>query len=169
MTGWHLRFGALLAAAFAAAAPAVAAPTQNAKVSASVVKPIVLTWVQDLHLGTISLKPGTWSGAAVSISRTGVFSCANPNVTCAGLRQVARYKAVGTNNMTATITASNVVMRNQADPTKTLLLTLDKPTSISFTNSGQQGVTFAIGGSISLNSATADGTYSGTFSVTVDY
>lgn len=159
----------MLVAAAVAAAPAAAAPTQSATVNATVVKPILLKWVQDLDLGSITLKPGTWSGATVSISRTGVFSCANPNLTCAGFRQVAKYNAVGTNNMTATITASNVVMRNQADPTKTLLLTLDKPASITFTNSGQPGVTFPIGGAITLNSTTADGTYSGTFNVTVDY
>jgi hypothetical protein len=158
----------MVVAAFAAA-PATAAPTQSATVKATVVKPIILSWVQNLDLGSITLKPGTWSGATVSISRTGAFSCASPNLTCAGLRQVAKYNAIGTNNMTATITASNVVMRNQADPTKTLLLTLDKQPSITFTNSGQSGITFAIGGSIVLSSTTADGTYSGTFNVTVDY
>ena len=159
----------LLVGAAVAATPAAAAPTQSATVSASVVKPIVLTWVQDLDLGSITLKPGTWSGATVAISRTGVFSCANPNLTCAGFRQVAKYNAIGTNNMTATITAANVVMRNQADPTKTLLLTLDKPSSITFTNSGQPGITFAIGGAITLAATTAEGTYTGTFNVTVDY
>ena len=159
----------MLLAATLVAAPVAAAPTTSATVNATVVKPIILTWVQDLDLGSITLKPGTWSNATVSISRTGVFSCANPNTTCAGLRQVAKYNAVGTNNMTATITASNVVMRNLADPTKTLTLTLDKPSSITFTNSGQPGITFAIGGAITLNSTTAEGTYTGTFNVTVDY
>ena len=161
--------GTLLTAAVVAAAPATAAPTASATVNATVVKPIILTWVQDLDLGSITLKPGTWSNATVSISRTGVFSCTSPNVTCAGFRQVAKYNAVGTNNMTARITASNVVMRNQADPTKTLLLTLDKPASVTFTNSGQPGITFAIGGAITVNSTTPDGTYTGTFNVTVDY
>ena len=159
----------MLVAATVVATPAAAAPTTSATVNATVVKPIILTWVQDLDLGSITLKPGIWSNATVSISRVGVFSCANPNTTCAGFRQVAKYNAVGTNNMTATITASNVVMRNQADPTKTLTLTLDKPASVTFTNSGQPGITFAIGGSIVLNSTTPEGTYTGTFNVTVDY
>jgi hypothetical protein len=159
----------MFVAATVVATPAAAAPTTSATVNATVVKPIILTWVQDLDLGSITLKPGSWSGATVSISRTGVFSCPSANVTCAGFRQPAKYNAVGTNNMTATITASNVVMRNQADPTKTLLLTLDKPSSITFTNSGQPGINFAIGGAITLNSTTAEGTYSGTFNVTVDY
>jgi hypothetical protein len=159
----------MILAAAVAATPAAAAPTTSATVNATVVKPIVLTWVQDLDLGSITLKPGNWSNATVSISRAGVFSCTNPNTTCAGLSRAAKYNAVGTNNMTATITASNVVMRNQADPTKTLTLMLDKPASITFTNSGQPGITFAIGGSIVLNSTTPEGTYSGTFNVTVEY
>ena len=75
------------------AAPAAAAPssaTVNATVKASVVKPLSLTALQDLDLGTIALGSGSWSGATVSISRTGVFSCANVNTTCSGARQVAR-------------------------------------------------------------------------------
>ncbi len=86
--------GAALAA-FAAAAPAWAAPV--ATVSAQVVRPVELTWVQDLDLGTITLGPGTWSGATVGISQTGVFSCSNANVTCTGTTSVAQYTVVGTN------------------------------------------------------------------------
>ena len=65
MAAEFLRIGTLLVAAAVAAAPAAAAPTQSATVKATVVKPIVLTWVQDLDLGTITLKPGSWSGATV--------------------------------------------------------------------------------------------------------
>jgi hypothetical protein len=37
------------------------------------------------------------------------------------------------------------------------------------TSSGEPGINFDLGGSITLSSATADGTYSGTMNVTVDY
>jgi hypothetical protein len=164
-------FTTLLAAVavLAAAAPARAASSQVATVSATVVKPLTLKWMQNLDLGTIVLGPGTWSNATVGISRTGTFSCTNANVTCSGATQVAKYNITGTNNQTARITAPNVTLVNQNDASKTLILVVDSPGTIAITNSGNPGVNFSLGGSISLSSSTAGGVYSGTFNVTVDY
>ena len=159
----------MMGCAALAATPAHAASSQVATVSATVVKPLALKWVQDLDLGTIVLGPGIWSNATVGISRTGVFSCSNANVTCSGATQVAQYNVQGTNNNTARITAPNVTLTNQSDPTKTLTLTVDNPGSIPIPNSGQPGVNFSLGGSITVSSTTAGGVYSGTFNVTVDY
>jgi hypothetical protein len=156
-------------AALAAAAPARAANNQVAKVSATIVKPLVLTWVQNLDLGTIVLGPGTWSNATVGISRAGAFACTNANVTCSGATQVAKYNVSGTNNQTVRISAPNVILTNQSDPTKTLTLIVDSPGSLVLTNSGPPGTNFALGGSISVSSTTAGGVYAGTFNVTVDY
>ena len=155
-------------AALGAAAPAHAA-NNVATVSANIVKPLILTWLQNLDLGTVVLGPGTWSGATVSINRNGVFSCANTNVTCNGATQVARYNVSGTNNQVVHITAPNVTLTNQSDPTKTLALVVDNPGTVTLTNSGPPGTNFSLGGSISLSSTTAGGTYAGTFNVTVDY
>jgi hypothetical protein len=152
------------------AAPAVPAHavSQTATVKASVVKPLTLTAVQDLNLGTFTLQPGTWTNAIVGISKAGVFTC-NANVTCSGTTQVAQFTVSGTNNQTVKVTAPNVTLVNQADSTQTLLLTVDAPPTISLPNSGTKGVTFNIGGTLSLNATTADGNYSGTLNVTVDY
>ena len=155
-------------AALAAAAPAHAA-NNVATVQANVVKPLILAWLQDLDLGTIALGPGTWSNATVGISRAGVFSCTNANLICTGATQVARYNVSGTNNRTVLISAPNVTLVNQGDPTKTLTMVVDNPGSALLTNSGPPGTNFSLGGSISLSSTTVSGTYSGTFNVTVDY
>jgi hypothetical protein len=40
---------------------------------------------------------------------------------------------------------------------------------VNLGNSGTAGLTFDLGGSISVASTTPDGTYSGTFNVTVNY
>jgi hypothetical protein len=159
----------VLCAASLASAPAAAAPSQSAIVKASVVKPLVLTWVQDFTLGDILLKPGTWTGATVSLSRTGTFSCANANVTCSGTVRVAKYQVTGSNNQIVRISAPNVTLINQSDSSKRLTLTVDNPGTVTIPNSGQPGVTFALGGSIALASTTAEGVYAGTFNVTVDY
>ena len=155
-------------AALAAAAPAHAA-NNVATVQANVVKPLILTWLQNLDLGTIALGPGTWSNATVGISKAGVFSCTNPNLICTGAPQAARYNVSGTNNRTVLITAPNVTLVNQGDPTKTLTMVVDNPGSALLTNSGPPGTNFSLGGSISLSSTTVSGTYSGIFNVTVDY
>lgn len=160
-----------LAASFAVLAAAAPAHAANnvARVSAKVVKPLILTWVQDLDLGTIVLGPGSWSNATVGISRAGVFSCTNPNITCSGATKVATYNVSGSNNQTAVISAPNLTLVNQSDPTQTLTLVVDNPGTVAITNSGPPGSNFSLGGSITLSSTTAGGTYSGTFNVTVDY
>jgi hypothetical protein len=158
---------ALLVSALLAEAPACAAPSVT--VQANVVKPLILTWLQNLDLGSVVLGPGTWSGAAVAISRSGAFNCTNPNLTCTGVTQAARYNVSGTNNRSIFISSPNVTLVNQSDPTKTLTLVVDSPGSVLLTNSGPPGTDFSLGGSITLSSSTESGLYSGTFNVTVDY
>lgn len=157
----------IAALGLAIAAPGRAA-TQNASVSANVVRPLTLTSLQGLDLGTITLGLGTWSGATVGISKSGAFSC-SAKVICTGAPQVAIYKVTGSNKMVVRITAPNVTLVNQADPTQTLTLVVDNPGQVTLTSSGMPGNDFNLGGSITLSSSTPTGTYSGTFQVTVDY
>jgi len=150
------------------ATPAMAA-TQSAPINASVSKPLVVTKLQDLDLGTVTLGPGVWSNATVSLSRTGAFSCGNANVICTGATSLTKYNVQGSNNQTVRISAPNVTMINQSDATQTLTLVTDAPASVLLTSSGHPGIDFSIGGSVTLSSTTAAGTYVGTFNVTVDY
>ena len=167
-----VRTVAVLAASAAAmlASPAGATgPNQNAISTARVVKPLTLSWVQNLDLGTIILSgAGAWSGAVISISNAGVFSCSNANVTCSGSPQPAKYRVTGTNNQVVTINAPSVTLTNQNDGVTTIALTPSSPGTVNLGNSGT-GLTFGVGGSISVSSTTPDGTYAGTFNVTVNY
>jgi hypothetical protein len=144
------------------------AVTQSATVNAQVVKPLTLTAIQGLNLGTITLGSGTWSGANVGISQAGVFTC-SPKVTCTGTQQAAQFNVTGTNKMVVLISAPNVTLVNQNDSTKTLNLIVDSPGQVTLPNAGQLGVNFNIGGLITLNSTTVGGTYQGTINVTVNY
>jgi hypothetical protein len=148
---------------------AAGAATQSAQVTASAVKPLVLTKLQDLDLGTVTLAPGNWSNAKISLTQAGVFSCANANLVCTGAARVASYNVQGSNKQTVRISAPNVVLVNQSDPAQTLTVVTDAPSSLLLTSSGVPGVDFAIGGSVTLSSTTPAGTYVGTFNVTVDY
>ena len=161
---------AATAVAFTATpALAVGPSDKNATATARVVKPLTLSWQRDLDLGTIILGPGSWSGASVGITRAGVFSCANANTTCSGATQTAQYKVTGTNNQVVTVTAPNVTLTNQNDNVSTLVMTVDNPGTVNLGNSGSSGLIFALGGSVTVASTTPDGTYFGTFNVTVNY
>ena len=162
------RLLAALAGVASASAPASAA-TVNASVSAGAIKPLVLTKQQDLNLGTVTLGPGTWDHATVSLSRSGVFSCESANLICTGATTVAQYNVQGSNQNTVHISAPNVTLTNEFDPTQTLTLITDAVPSVVLPNSGFPGINFTIGGSVTLDSTTAAGTYVGTFNVTVDY
>lgn len=144
------------------------AATATASVSANNLKPLVLTKVQDLSLGTITLGPGAWSNAIVSISQAGVVSC-NPNVTCTGAVAAATYNVQGSKQQAVRISVPNLTLTNQTDPTQTLSMTTSAPATLVLANSGFPGSDFSIGGSVTLNSTTSGGTYVGTFNVTVDY
>jgi hypothetical protein len=163
-----LRMNLAVAALVAATMPARAA-TVVAQVTANNTKPLVLTKLQDLDIGTVTLGPGVWSGATVSLSQAGALGCANANVTCTGATKVAQYNVQGSNQQTVHISAPSVTMVNQSDSTQTLTLVTDAPATLLLTNSGFPGVNFSVGGSVTLNSTTQAGTYVGTFNVTVDY
>jgi hypothetical protein len=166
-----LRNGTVAAAAAAAAAclcaPASAA-TVNAQVQAKVVKPLTIQWRQDLDFGTILLGTGTWSATTVHLSQAGALTCPAP-LTCSGGTQVAIYNVAGTKQQSVAITVPNVTLVNQSDSSKTLTLVPDAATTLTLANSGAPGSNFSIGGSITVSSTTADGTYAGTFNVTADY
>jgi hypothetical protein len=144
------------------------AVTQSASVNANVVKPLALVRLQDLDLGTVTLPPGTWSGATIGISRAGAFTCSS-KVICTGAPKPASFSVTGTNKVVVLVSTPNVTLVNQSDPTKTLALVVDSPTQLTLPNSGNQGVTFNVGGSVTLNSTTVGGTYKGTINVTANY
>ncbi|QNM83666.1 DUF4402 domain-containing protein [Sphingomonas sabuli] len=155
------------ATALAAAPPAHAASI-TATVKAKVIKPLSLKSISNFDLGTIILSQGTWSGAVVRLTRTGTFTCP-AQATCTGARTVAGYNISGSNGERAIIRAPNVILTNQANASKKLTLVPDAPASVTFTNSGSKGIDFPVGGSITIDSTTAGGTYVGTFNVTAEY
>lgn len=159
---------AIAAAAVACLGAPASAASINAQAKAKVVKPLTIQSVQDLDLGSILLGTGTWSGATVRLSQSGALTCPGP-LTCSGATAVAMYNVTGSKGQTVTIDVPNVTMVNQSNPAITLTLVPDSPPTVALTNSGKSGTNFSIGGSITLDSTTADGTYVGIFNVTADY
>jgi hypothetical protein len=159
----------LLLCCAAVGASAGHAATVNAQVTGTGVKPLVLTKLQDLDLGSVTLGPGVWNNATVSLSQAGVLNCTNSNLTCSGAPLVAQYNVQGSKQQTIYISVPTVTLVNQNDSTQTLTLVPDAPATLVLANNGFPGSNFSIGGSVTMNSTTAAGTYVGTFNVTVDY
>lgn len=162
-----LRITAAVAALALTATPALAAnPDKDATATARIIKPLTLAWVQDLDLGSITLVDA--GPTTVGINQAGTFSCPGTAVTCSGTPRVAKYKITGTNNQVVTVNSGNVSLVGPAGSTP-MLLTVDAPASVNLLNSGASGTEFSIGGNISVSGAQAEGTYIGTFAVTVNY
>ncbi len=93
--------------ALAVTGPTPVSPDKQAKATATIVKPLTMTWVSDLDLGTIVLSgAGPFTGAAVGIDQTGTFTCTDANVTCSGPAKSAKYTVTGTNNQVVTVNSA---------------------------------------------------------------
>lgn len=167
-----IRIVAILGAAalVALATPAAAvSPATQATATARIFKPLTISSVQNLDFGVIVLTGTTFAGEVVSISQAGALTCgSNPGVllTCSGAPQAAEYKLVGTSDATVTISSPGFNLTGPG----TLAFTPNAPTTVNLGAAGSTtGVTFSIGGSITLASTTPDGVYTGTFQVTADY
>ena len=166
----HVAAAAGFAVAALISSPAAAvSPATQATATAKIYKPLTISSVQNLDFGVIVLTGASFAGEVVSINQAGTLTCgSNPGVllTCSGTPQPAKYKLVGTNNATVTITCPGFNLTGPG----TLAFTPNAPATVNLGASGATtGLTFSIGGSITVASTTADGVYSGTFAVTADY
>jgi len=153
-------------AALAIGTPAAAATTNSATANATVniVSPLTLTNNTPLDFGTIV---GPFAGQTVRIDTGGVRTCGG--LTCSGTTVSAANFTVsgGTAAQNLKLTVDPSVSLTGPGNALTVDLTTDLPTGLVTDASG--GATFGIGGSLAIPAAQADGVYSGTFNVQVDY
>ncbi len=157
--------GALVASLGLSAGMAHAAPvTASATAKARILKQITVTNTSDLDFGTIV------AGAAastVAVSTGAVRTCGT-GLTCTGTVTAANFNVSGTNNAVVTVTGDNsVALANGSGGTMSASLTRSA-TTLTLTNSAIGG-SFQVGGTLSLAANQADGAYTGTFNVSVDY
>ena len=144
---------------------AARAASVNVPAKAKVSKPLFLSVKQDLDFGHIILDSAAGT-RTVSISTTGAFSC-DAGLTCSGAPRQAIFNLTGSNNQLIRITAVGSPLVNGTGGT--IAFTPIAPATITLPNSGNGGLDFGVGGSLTLSSATPDGIYAGTVQVTVDY
>lgn len=75
---------------------------------------------QALDVGSVTLGPGLWSNATVSISKAGVLACTDPNLVCAGATNVVEYTVQGSGQETVYIDVPSVTLSNQSDPSQSV-------------------------------------------------
>jgi Mat/Ecp fimbriae major subunit len=147
-----------LAATAADAAPANSSGTARTRI----LRQIVVTKTSDLDFGI--LVPAA-TASTVVISTAGVRTC-GAGVTCTGSFAPAAFTILGTSGVVATITGDNsVTLTNGTGGTMAAALTRSAATvTLAATAS-----TVQVGGTLSMAANQAEGTYSGTFNIVVDY
>lgn len=177
-----LATSALLALGISSPAAAV---TASATVKANVLKPVQLTGGGTINLGTIvTPSNATYSGTFTVVpaaTQTGTFCAAS--FSCTGTPTAAMFNIQGTNKtdiqlnvpLTVTMTLQGYTGSGSA-PTLTLTsrnsLFTNNATGnyiMQVPNSGQPGLDFYVGGSLTIDQDTVGGQYQGTFTVTADY
>jgi hypothetical protein len=163
-----VKIAALAAAAFAAV-PAVAAPVGGTgappSASARIIRPLTLTATGSLDFGTIVLN-GITANRTVTLNDDATITCAT-ELVCAATGLVPTYNVRGTQGQTVNIIKNNSTLTGSNGGS--LTLTPVGAASVLMTNSGSPGEDFTIGGSITIGTGTADGVYTGTVDVQVDY
>ena len=159
----------VLSATALVAVPAMAATSVSngpVQAHAAIVKPLTLTKLTDLDVGTITVQ----DTGDVILTAAGGITC-NGGLTCSGTVSAASYKVTGTNNQQVTITKPPVTLTN-TDATMggtPLTLNLTGVDNVTLPNSGVTGTTFSLGGTMTVPAATKEGTYQGDLAVTVNY
>jgi hypothetical protein len=104
----------------------------------------------------------------VTIAQNGTLTCPATFFSCSGSTSPAIYNASGNKQSVVLISAPSTVTLTNATNAQ-ILMTVSAPTQLTLTNSGYPGTDFSVGGTLPLTNLTADGSYTGTFNVTVQY
>jgi len=157
--------GAAVAAIALSAGAAQAAPVSaTATAKAKILKQLTLTRTADLDFGTVVAGS---TASTVAVSTASARTCGT-GLTCTGTVTAASFDIGGSNAAVVTVTGDNTVsLANGSGGTMSATLTRSAAT-VTLINAAVGG-SFQVGGTLSLAANQADGAYTGTFNVTVDY
>ena len=148
------------------AAPAMAADTETFTATARIVSPLTLTKNGDLSFGTITMLSGLTS-SDVTVGQVAADNACGANLSCT-TPTAASFDVEGSVDQEVAIT---LAMPNNAgllmNGAASVAFAADAPATVTLDSLGQ--ASFTIGGTITVTSATTDGTYSNDIDVTVEY
>jgi Domain of unknown function (DUF4402) len=156
--------GALAAASFATSAQA--ATTASATATAEVLTSLVVTSTADLQFGQIAAN----TGGTVTVNADSTVA-ASGTLVSTGTRSPAAYSIVGSPNSMVLVTLpAAAVNLTRVSGTETMSLGgFNKNPNGAFLLDGSGNGSFNVGGTLTVGNAQVPGTYTGTFSVSVEY
>ncbi|MEO6226128.1 MAG: DUF4402 domain-containing protein [Sphingomicrobium sp.] len=160
--------GAIVLLALTSASAQAASPSAQASATAKIYHPLTISKTTNLDFGVIVISGASFAAETVALSTAGTVACGGgTNLVCSGSPTAARFHLAGNDNALVTVSSPAFNLTGPA----TLAVT---PTSLTQTvNLGAAGATTGVnvdlGGSIDVGSATPEGVYSGTWTVTADY
>lgn len=150
---------AVAALAFTATTAEAATATGTAR--AKILRPITVTAVDDLQFGTIITGA---SASTVDITPAGGFTC-GAGLVCSGTNSAGSFNITGTTGQTVSIAVPASVTLNSGANSMTASLTSSATSAVLVANAAS----FTVGGSLAVGANQADGDYTGTYTVTVNY
>lgn len=145
-----------------------------ADTSAEVIVPIAITKVADLSFGRFAANPGGTGSVIISNSGVRSFSGGVVAAGTAGTSSAAQFNVTGDGASTYSISIANTVLSKDLD-TMALAITSDLTGGNVITGTETAGTltdgaqSIYVGGTLSVASAQAAGTYAGTVTATVEY
>lgn len=156
--------GALAAASFAT--PAQAATTASATATAEVLSSLTVTSTADLQLGQIAAN----TGGTVTVNADSTASSSGSLIST-GTRAPAAFDVAGSPNAMVLVTLpGSAVNLTRVSGTETMSLGgFNTNPNGAFQLDGAGAGSFNVGGTLTVGSGQIPGTYTGTFSVSVEY
>jgi hypothetical protein len=160
----------LFAAALTLSGPALAAaPIASTGAEAIILKPLSLLKFEDLDFG--ALYPSATAGTAILNPSTGVVTTTGGVLFATGTPTAAAFVGAGTRKAPVLIRLpKNPITLTRSGGTETMTVstwTTDGPTTRHI--NAFEAFEFKVGGTLNIGPNQADGTYVGTFDVTVVY
>ncbi len=157
--------GALAIAAIAAGSTMSArAASDTAPANATIVAAIAIINTVDLEFASIVASA---SADTVVVSPAGARTC-GATLTCTGTAAAASFDVTGEANLTYSITLPASVSITSGGPSMTVDTFTSNPTPTG-TLDGSGAQTLTVGATLNVAASQATGTYTNTFTVTVDY
>lgn len=142
----------------------VASSSVSASAKVKILKPVTITEDEALSFGTVIV--GGVGSVSLPATAAGVAVCTS--VTClAGTSSSGQFTVAGTKNEKFSVTMPTTISMT-GPGTLVLTLTNNVPTAgAKLDNTGQYKL--AVGGSFAVTALQPEGTYTGTYSVAIDY
>jgi hypothetical protein len=161
--------GTIAVIAISATSAQAAAPSAQASATAKIYRPLQIRKDQNLDFGVIVIAGASFAAETVTVPATGTVTCGSGtgNLTCGGAPTPAKFHLTGQNNADVKVDSPTFNLGGAGTLAVTPLVTT-QVVNLGATGDST-GVDVLLGASIAVSSATVEGLYTGTWTVTADY